>query len=438
MDYEYDETTELGRGGMAVVYSARKKGSNAVVALKRPLPYPGTDADKRLAREIKALTAVDHPNVMPVLGHGVDEANEPWYAMPKADYSLIDYWESAPTVDAEALCFEVLEDICAGLGAMHHAGYVHRDVTPKNVLGFPDPARASGYRWVIADCGLARPELGETTSGLTGSVSRLGTSGYMAPESFGEPHLVTNAADVYSLGRVFARLLTGQKPELTKDLLPTGRWRPVVRAFTRYEALQRPQTMSGALSKAQELLVPLPTSVKVAFRTKIDANGGNLAANNPLWQVVEDHLDDESFMIDDLVLIRLTAAKRLAAARPEFAVIIADRLARHLMAGNWTSGRQFDRANFHLDWIRAVLEGLLEAARLDLFGDLAPEYCSAVKYWDRYPHLDRLRPWLVQLKGDAGGVMATAIQHAGATDYFRQFMDGRKVSNPTLAGLLER
>lgn len=123
MQYAYDEAVELGRGGMAVVYSARKHGSGDVVALKRPLPYPETRADERLRREIQALTLVDHPNVMPVLDHGEDEDGDPWYAIPLADYSLSKYWDEYPfREDAKTVCTDVLEDICSGLGAMHPAG----------------------------------------------------------------------------------------------------------------------------------------------------------------------------------------------------------------------------------------------------------------------------------------------------------------------------
>lgn len=438
MDYIYDEAVELGRGGMAVVYEATRPGSADVVALKRPLPYPGTLAAERLAREIKALTAVDHANVMPVLDYG-DEGGEPWYAMPKADTSLSKHWEEDPAhVDAETICADVLADLCAGLGAMHEAGYVHRDVTPSNVLGFRDPTRSSGFRWVVADCGLARPALGETTSALTGSVSQLGTRGYMAPECYGEPHLVTDAADVYSLGRVLARLLTDRKPVLTQDLLPEGEWRPVVRAFTRSEPLRRPQSMREALTRAGELLASLPTSEKVNFRTRIKDKSPNLSPANPLWEVVEDHLDDLDFMIDDLVLIGTGAARRFAEAAPERALTIAEKLAGHLLTGDWTEGRHFDVVNTHLDWIKAVLEGLQEVGRLDLFGDLASEYCRAVKYCDRYAHYDRLRPWLSQLRGEWGTSMARGIQHADAAAYMRSVMEGRRVVSPDLAAVLER
>jgi serine/threonine protein kinase len=440
VEYVYDEGVELGRGGMAILYKATHPQRPGTVALKRPLPFP--HAPERLRREIEALTRVSDINVMPVVDHGIDDDGQPWYAMPLAMGSLKALWEDGTLgTDAAAACREVLEDICAGLSAMHAAGYVHRDVTPNNVLGFADDERPSGVRWVIADCGLARRPLGETTEGLTGSASRLGTDGYMAPESFGEPHLVTEAADIYSLGRILAFLLTGQRPVLITPLLPgDGPWRAVVRLFTRPDPSERPRTAHEALEAAQVMLAGLPTSDKITFRVQISEKGGQLAPDNALWGVVEDHLDDADFMLDDLTSVRVAAAKRLADARPDFAAALAEKLAKHVVAaaaGDW-SARDFDSYNARLDWIKAILEGLQQGGRLDLFGDTAPTYCQAVQAWDRYPHNGRLVSWLGGLRSPAATSMAMAIRQSGTTDYFRSITDGRRITDPTLAALLGR
>lgn len=134
--------------------------------------------------------------------------------MPLAAGSLGDLWNAGRLgTDAEALCEQIFDAGCVGLGAMHEAGYVHRDVTPRNILGFLDADEPTGYWWVIVDCGLARALVGDTGTDLTQNASRLGTPGYMAPESYGAPHLVTEAADAYGLGRVLGHLLTGERPD---------------------------------------------------------------------------------------------------------------------------------------------------------------------------------------------------------------------------------
>jgi len=421
---------------MAVVYAAKKVGGDAVIALKRPMPWP--NCDERLMREIDVLRQLDHPHVMPILDHGLDEDGRPWYAMPRARGSLQDLWESgALGNDAQAVCTDVLDEVCSGLGAMHEAGFLHRDVTYRNVLALHDADVPRGYRWVIADCGLVRRPLGETTHGLTGSATSLGTLGFIAPEGFGNPHDLTAAADVYGLGRILAWLLTGEKPELTKQLLPTGAWRAVVRAFTRDDPLDRPQSTSAARSKAHELLAGVPISEKADFRNQIREHGGNLRPDNRLWTVVRDHLDDYNFMVDDLVTIEPGAARRLATTHPETAALIGERLAAHLCNESEYGSRQWDALVAHLGWIKAVLEGLDEADRSDLFEDVALVYCRAVRTWDRYRHSDVLRPWLSRLTGQCGDAMATAIHQSGETAYFRAVMEGRPLANPAMRALLQ-
>jgi serine/threonine protein kinase len=436
MDYIYDETSDvLGRGGGAIVYRARSMDGSEYVALKRPLPFDL--CDERLEREIDVLAKMSHDHVMPVLDHGVDDEGHSWYAMPVARGSLKKLWLSGQLGDdVDAVCAEVLEHVCLGLGAMHDAGYLHRDVNPNNILALDDPREPRAYRWVIADCGLVRRPLGETTHGLTGSVSRLGTDGYIAPEGFGQPHAVTEAADVYSLGRVLGWLTTGEEPVLTQPLLPDGTWRPVIRNFTFDAPLRRPQTMSEALTRAQELRADLPTSEKAKFRTDLREKGSGLKTDNSLWDVVLENLDDHAFMIDDVVDISDSSVRRFAAARPEDAARLGERMALHLVQGDW-GHRNFDSANENLDWVHSVLEGLVDAKRYDLLEDVGAVYCEAVSNWNRFRHNDVLTRWLTELRGRAGDAIARAIHQSGETDYFRRITERQTFASAALVGLFE-
>lgn len=436
MEYTYNESHDvLGRGGGAIVYKALPPDGNEPVALKRPLPFP--QCDERLEREISVLSVLRHPHVVPVYDSGVDEAGHPWYAMPLARGSLKKLWESGHLGDdCDPICADVLEQMCLGLGAMHDAGYLHRDVNPNNILALDDDSASNGYRWVVADCGLARRPLGETTHALTGSASRLGTEGYIAPEGFGSPHEVTEAADVYSLGRVLGWLTTGTTPVLTRPLLPEGPWRPVVRAMTHDDRLRRPQSMAEAITRSQQLRAELPRSEKAKFRTDLRDMGTSLKTDNPLWDVALEDLDDHAFMIDDVTTIKSQSVRKFASTRPEEGARLGERMARHLAEGDW-GRRNFDEANRNLDWILSVLEGLDDAGRHDLIEDVGVAYCEAVSNWNRFRHNDALTRWLGHLRGQAGDAMGRAIHQSGKIEYFRRITVGQTFANAALSGLLE-
>lgn len=435
--FPYKELGQSGRGGMAVVYRAtHNKKPGPDVAVKRPLPFG--NANERLRREIDVMSSVSHPHVMPILDWGVDDDGDYWYAMPVARGSLKELWEEGHvTGTAEEIAREVLEAVSQGLGAMHDAGFIHRDVTPGNVLALDGDTSSSASRWVIADCGLVRRPVGETTLTLTGSATTMGTLGFIAPEAHGDPHRVTKAADVYSLGRILAWLLTGQTPVLTDPLLPDGAWRSVVREFTRGDSGQRPQSMEEARERAEELLEELPLSAGADFRAQIESRSGKLKPDNLLWQVVLDHVDDYDFMLDDVVLIETSAVANWTKREPNDAAPVAERMAQHLLDGDF-GDRGFDVVNKHLNWFKAVLEALGDMNWNDLFEDVATSYCEAVASWNRFPHNDRVRRWLPGLFGATGDAMARAIRHSGSVDFFRaEFGSGRRFTNLALAGLLQ-
>lgn len=434
-DGDYETLGELGQGGMAVVYKARRRRDSRLVAVKRPRSFP--HCDERLKREVDVLSKLDHPHLMPVLGYGVDDDKKWFYAMPVARGSLKSLWESGVLgADVDAVAAEVLEQVCLGLQAMHDADYLHRDVKPANVVALDDESYPNGYRWVVADCGLVRRPLGETTYGLTGSASRLGTDGYIAPEGFGDPHNVTKAADVYSVGRIIAWLVTGESPVLIRPLLPEGSWRPVVRAFTYDDPDRRPQSMTEALERTASLRVELPTSEKAEFRTEVRDRGGNLRLDNPLWEVALENIDDHAFMVDDVIEIEHDAVMRFATSRPGDAARLAERMARHLIDGEW-GHRNYDHANTVLDWILAVIKGLDKAAQYGPVEDVAVAYCEAASSWNRFSHNDRVSRWLTELRGKGADAMARAIHQTGETQFFRDITRQQRFASPALTGLLE-
>jgi tRNA A-37 threonylcarbamoyl transferase component Bud32 len=207
----------VGRGGMGMVYKARQKRLERLVALKILLPHIARDEAfaERFAREARALAMLSHPNVVAVYDFGQAVGGEEplyYFVMEYVDGpTLGEVLESGKLAPAEALA--IVPQICEALQYAHDHGVVHRDIKPANML-----IDRQG-RVKIADFGLAKL-VGQTPHdfSLTGTGQVMGTPHYMAPEQMEHPQTVDHRADIYSLGVVFYQMLTGE--------LPLGRFAP--------------------------------------------------------------------------------------------------------------------------------------------------------------------------------------------------------------------
>jgi serine/threonine protein kinase/tetratricopeptide (TPR) repeat protein len=194
----------LGRGGMADVYVIHDRTSRERRALK-VLKATSVDDWKRLAREGRVQTALDHPNVLSVIEvlesvRGAPALVLPLIEGPGLDVLLARYRPTVP----ESLA--LAHAIARGLAHAHSRGVVHRDLKPSNVLlALPGPAVVP----LLADFGLVKADVEE---GLTHTGVVMGTPAYSAPEQLLDAASVDARADVWSLGVVLFELLTGALP----------------------------------------------------------------------------------------------------------------------------------------------------------------------------------------------------------------------------------
>jgi hypothetical protein len=202
----YHILSEVGRGGMGVVYQARQEGLDRLVALKMILAgsHAGPEHLARFRTEARAIARLRHPNIVQIYQVGEHEG-KPFLALEYVEGgNLAQALAGKPWPGQRAAAF--VAKLADAMHAVHAEGIVHRDLKPGNVL----LDRAGEPK--ITDFGLAK-RLESTASGPTITGIVLGTPSYMAPEQTGgRSREIGPAADVYSLGAILYELLTGKPP----------------------------------------------------------------------------------------------------------------------------------------------------------------------------------------------------------------------------------
>ena len=194
----------LGRGGMGIVYKARQRSLDRIVALKLLDSERAQDAAfaARFVREARLLAALAHPNIVTVYDFG-ETGGRYYLLMEYVDgVNLRQAMQTDRFTPEQALA--IVPPVCDALQYAHERGVVHRDIKPENILLDRDG------RVTIADFGIAtlmRKEADRTGVAET----RAGTPAYTAPEQRAGA-LTGRSADIWSLGVVLYELLTGELP----------------------------------------------------------------------------------------------------------------------------------------------------------------------------------------------------------------------------------
>jgi tRNA A-37 threonylcarbamoyl transferase component Bud32 len=211
---DYELLEEIARGGMGVVYKARQKSLNRIVALKLILSgqLASDDEIQRFHTEAEAAANLDHPGIVPIYEVGA-LAGQHYFSMGYVEgQSLAAQISSRPLPPREAA--ETVCSVAEAVHFAHQAGVIHRDLKPANIL----LDRAGHPR--VTDFGLAKRVKGD--SHLTGTGQILGTPSYMPPEqATGSADQIGPVSDVYALGAVLYALLTGRPPFYAASPLET-------------------------------------------------------------------------------------------------------------------------------------------------------------------------------------------------------------------------
>lgn len=224
----YRVIREVGRGGMGVVYEAKQEDPSRRVALKViQSGYAGDELLKRFRREAQVLGQLQHPGIASVFEAGtadVDGTQVPFFAMEYIEGHPLDTHIAEQALSRREI-LHLFERICEAVQHAHDRGVVHRDLKPSNILvlrsgtttsaDLTSPRDRIGGTPKVLDFGVARildeGENGVTLQTAPGQI--IGTLSYMSPEQLmGAPDRIDARADVYAIGVMLYRSLSGRMP----------------------------------------------------------------------------------------------------------------------------------------------------------------------------------------------------------------------------------
>ncbi|QVL33971.1 serine/threonine protein kinase [Telmatocola sphagniphila] len=262
----------IGEGGMGTVWVAEQtQPVRRKVALK--LIKAGMDSKSVLARfegERQALALMDHPNIAKVLDGGLTETGRPYFVMEYIKgIRITEFCDTARLSIPERL--QLFAQVCQAVQHAHHKGIIHRDLKPSNILVAPYDDKPVPK---IIDFGLAKAMHQSLTERTlhTAHETVLGTPLYMSPEQAQLNNLdVDTRSDIYSLGVLLYKLLTGTTP-LEKNRFKEAAWEEI-RRLIREEEPPRPSTRLSSTNTLPSLAAGRqtdPAHLKKLMRGELD------------------------------------------------------------------------------------------------------------------------------------------------------------------------
>ncbi|MBX9571277.1 MAG: serine/threonine protein kinase [Candidatus Obscuribacterales bacterium] len=207
-DDKFELQAVLGAGGIGAVYKAKQLDCDRTVALKLLHSHIAEDEEyrARFLREAKALSRLQHPNIVMVYHLGLSFSGSPYLAMElirgKSIRRLISEQGRLPT----KLALAITRDVALALAYVHKEGIIHRDLKPDNIIIVDEP---NPNTVKIIDFGLIHYT--DKDQKMTATNELIGTVDYMSPEQCAGKE-ITLHSDIYSLTVCLYEMLTGQKP----------------------------------------------------------------------------------------------------------------------------------------------------------------------------------------------------------------------------------
>ncbi|MBY0357232.1 MAG: serine/threonine-protein kinase [Candidatus Obscuribacterales bacterium] len=219
---KYQIISILGQGGMSIVYKARHKYMERLVAIKLLHEHLVADelAVQRFQRESRAASSLSHQNIVNVHDFGITASGQAYFVMDCLEgKSLADLLEENEHIEINR-AVDIFRQACDGLEHAHKKGIIHRDLKPSNLVLMPQDDGSDLVK--IVDFGIAKvlPQQGKTQQQLTQTGEIFGSPLYMSPEQCnGRP--MDTRSDIYSLGCLMYETLSGVPPLMGDSFINT-------------------------------------------------------------------------------------------------------------------------------------------------------------------------------------------------------------------------
>ncbi len=298
----YSIDAELGRGGMGVVYAATNLLTQKRVAIKWMRPKAGTDENTvvRFLREAQAAGRVEHPAVVNIFDVG-RERGPPFLVMELLSGTTLGAILGDAPIDARDLVALLLPAL-SGVAAAHAAGVIHRDLKPDNIFLCRD-ARGRYVGAKVLDFGISKTTVptDETPVAITLTGALVGTPHYMSPEQLRTPKDVDTRTDIYAIGVLLYRGITGKLPFVASSF-------PALVVEIAAGDLEKPSALVAGLDSELESIV-----LRALARDRDD----RYAAMNDLIRALEPFARGVTY--DDAVKQTLALRRKIDESAPTLA-----------------------------------------------------------------------------------------------------------------------
>jgi serine/threonine protein kinase len=362
---------EIGRGGMGIVYLAIRDDAQFQKRAALKLIRAGMDTAELLLRfrhERQILASLDHPYIARLIDGGTTPEGRPFLVMEYVEGLRIDHWCRERGLTVEDRCRLFLK-VCEAASYAHRSLVVHRDLKPGNILIAADGSPK------LLDFGVAKLLTPDRDPALTAAGPPL-TPDYASPEQvLGQP--ITTAADIYSLGAVLYKLLTGAKPHRLDSATPAEVERAVCQTEIPRPSAAVDRRLPNARRVRRRLAGDLDNIVMMALRKEPERRYSSV---DQFADDVRRHLDGRPVQArQNSVAYRTLKFVR----RRRFELAAAATIAASLVAGivmAVSQGRQAETARQAAESQRKVAELQRSVAERERAGAEAARFSEAVQH----------------------------------------------------------